>query len=918
MRTLLLALCGLVLVLAFASPGQAQPYQGIACDDVTKSSVDIMRTMSFKARPGDTVGLPLFFKNDSAILAFVAAVQFDSSKMYPLKVPNLGTINPDDSVFSFTPWGRFRKVYQVTGEFGTYDSVGTRAEISNGVAQDSTGATLENVLVLTSLPAYFDPTPSNGIDDGFLVSDTIASGADTIAFLHFVLKPFARQNDTISFSIYNDDKFAGDTVVLGIYTPRYAGCYGAEMTQLWFYDNNGPDNPPGPDTTDITIWPTINPLGVGRLVIDSLYVPVVLPTISLSANPTQVSSGGSSLLSWTATNADSIVISSSTAGRLTVSTTLISSYVANGITVATTFTATAYKGTATATDQVTVTIGGTTVGNPPSFSAPTTLLYEVNEGEPVFFTVTASDIDVGNTVTLTVTSLPTGASFPLPAAAQTVTSNFTWTPDFGQQGTYQVIFTARDNLLNTTTRTVTIVVNELEFDRLFSLSSPPPAGKPVGGLRGTGGIFFPVNLVSSANVYGIQFDLEFPDSMITIDSIVRSGRIPEYTIYDNIGVTPGNIRVVTFGMNNEPVQTDTTTAIMYVVVTLDSSATPWTSAPMKLRNGRESVNPDPNVGGLPLVTDTTGIVEVDSLGDVNLDHYIDVADVVNIVAFVIGNYDLTPRQFATADVVINDSVNVFDLVANINAIYGIPLPVSPAPSTDEHAIVSLAYGEIPAGSRDFMTVASELPEQVAGVEMEIEYDPGTVTLGIPKLTADNGKFALQYKDNGAGKLKVLLYHMAPFKSGELIQAGTADLVSIEVNAKNEVTPGNKQQLRLTKMLLSTSAAGKIEVDGVDEPSLPSSFWLKQNYPNPFNPTTQIQFSIAPGDGGAGMRDVTLDVYNVLGQKVRSLLNGMLSVGPHTVEWDATSESGERVASGIYLYRLQVGAESQTRKMIFLK
>ncbi len=910
MRTLLLALCGFVLILAFASPGQAQPYQGYSCDDVTKSSTDIMRAMSFKARPGDTVGLPLFVKNDSTLLAFVASVQFDTTKMYPLKVPNTATVDPDDSIFSFIPWGRFRKVYQVTGEFGTVDSVGTRGELNYGIRQDSIGASMEDVLTLVSLPS---------IDNGELVSDTIRPGADTIAFLQFVLKPSARHNDTIQFSIYSDDKFAGDTVILGIYTPRYAGCYGAEMTQSWFYDNNGPDLPPGGELTDIIVWPTINPLGNGRLVIDSLYVPVVLPTISLNANPTQVSSGGSTLLSWTATNADSIVISSSTAGRLTVSTTLISSFVASNITVATTFTATAYKGTATATDQVGVTIGGGGGnGNPPTFTSPTILLYEINEGEPVFFNVAATDPDVGNTVTLTVTSLPTGASFPLPAAAQSVNSNFNWTPDFGQKGTYQVIFTARDNLLNTTTRTVTIVVNELEFDRLFSTSTPPPAGKPVGGLRGTNAIFFPVNLVSAANVYGIQFDLEYPDSMITIDSIVRSGRIPEYTIYDNIGQFPGNIRVVTFGMNNEPVQTDTTTAVMYIVVTLDSSATPWTSAPMKLRNGRESINPDPNVGGLPLVTDTTGIVEVDSLGDVNLDHYIDVADVVNIVAYVIGNYDLTPRQFATADVVINDSVNVFDLVANINAIYGIPLPVTPAPPADEHAIVSLAYGDIPAGSRDYMTVASELPEQVAGVEMEIEYDPGSVALGVPKLTTDNGKFAIQYKDNGAGKLKVLLYHMAPFKSGELIQAGSADLVSIEVTAKNEITPGNKQQLRLTKMLLSTSTAGKIEVDGVDAPTLPSAFWLKQNYPNPFNPTTVIEFSIAPGEGGAGMRDVTLDVFNVLGQKVRTLFSGSMAVGPHSVEWDATSESGERIASGIYLYRLQVGAESQTRKMIFLK
>ncbi len=776
---------------------------------------------------------------------------------------------------------------------------------------------MENVLMMTSLPAYVD-TSNNGTDDGFLTADTIRSGADTIAFIHFVLKPFARHNDTIQFSIFQTNKFAGDTVILGIYTPRYAGCYGAEMTQLWYYDNNG-SAPPGPDTTDITIWPTINPLGNGRLVIDSNYVPVVLPTISLSANPTQVSSGGSTLLSWTATNADSIVISSTVGGRLTVSTTLISSYVASNLTVAQTFTATAYKGAQTASDQEAITIGGGGgTGNNPVFSQPTNTVYEVEAGLPVSFTVTVSDPDAGNVVTLSVSGMPSGAIFQIPAPAQSVTSNFSWSPNVNNIGVHQVVFTATDNTSRQTQRVVTITVIASPVDRLFSTSVPRPDGAPVGGLRGAGGIFFPINLVSNADVYGIQFDLNYPDSILTIDSIVKSGRIPEYVVYDNIGQTPGQVRITALGMNNEPVQTDTTTAVMYLVVTLDSSATPWTSAPMKMSRGRESVDPNPAVPAAELVTDTTGIVEVDSLGDVNLDHYIDVGDAVNIVAYIIGAYDLNPRQFATADMVINDSVNVFDLVAGINAIYGIPLPVSPAPPFEEHAIVSLAYSEIPAGSRDYMTVASELPEQVAGAEMVIEYDPSSVSLGIPKLTADNGKFAIRSTDDGNGRLKVLLYHMAPFKSGELIQAGNADLVSIEVTAKNEVTPGNKQQLRLTQLLLSTSTAGKIEVDGVDAPTLPSAFWLNQNYPNPFNPTTVIEFSIAPGEGGAGMRDVTLEVYNVLGQKVRSLMNGKMAVGPHKIEWDATSESGERVASGIYLYRLQVGAETQTRKMVFLK
>ena len=72
-------------------------------------------------------------------------------------------------------------------------------------------------------------------------------------------------------------------------------------------------------------------------------------------------------------------------------------------------------------------------------------------------------------------------------------------------------------------------------------------------------------------------------------------------------------------------------------------------------NGWESINPDPSYPSLPLVT-TAGIVQVDRPGDVNLDKRIDVADLVNIVGYIIGNFGFTPRQFATANVVTDGAI----------------------------------------------------------------------------------------------------------------------------------------------------------------------------------------------------------------------------------------------------------------------
>ena len=94
--------------------------------------------------------------------------------------------------------------------------------------------------------------------------------------------------------------------------------------------------------------------------------------------------------------------------------------------------------------------------------------------------------------------------------------------------------------------------------------------------------------------------------------------------------------------------------------------------------------------------------------------------------------------------------------------------------------------------------------------------------------------------------------------------------------------------------------------------LPDGYSLGQNYPNPFNPDTKIDFSIAQ----AG--HVTLEVFNIRGQTVATLVDSYMSAGTHTIEWDATNSSGEKVATGIYLYRLIAGDVTTTMKMNLVK
>jgi C1A family cysteine protease len=98
--------------------------------------------------------------------------------------------------------------------------------------------------------------------------------------------------------------------------------------------------------------------------------------------------------------------------------------------------------------------------------------------------------------------------------------------------------------------------------------------------------------------------------------------------------------------------------------------------------------------------------------------------------------------------------------------------------------------------------------------------------------------------------------------------------------------------------------------------LPRAFAMLQNYPNPFNPSTTIQFHLPESEGETV--PVLLEIFNLRGQKVRTLLDNPRKPGSYVVRWDGKDDHGKSVGSGIYLYRIVAGEFNSTKKMVLLK
>ena len=231
-------------------------------------------------------------------------------------------------------------------------------------------------------------------------------------------------------------------------------------------------------------------------------------------------------------------------------------------------------------------------------------------------------------------------------------------------------------------------------------------------------------------------------------------------------------------------------------------------------------------------------------------------------------------------------------------------------------------------------------EPIRGIELDIYHDSSVLTYeGVGKgdklenVVDEEGNprtmtLLGNYLDD---HLKVLAYSTSRARTagdgteGDLVHV-TYELAEGE-SLPDEVTfylglanlPGTSMDPELLNVVCdypseSNPVVVSTAVVAIDEnQTIPDKFALHQNYPNPFNPSTQISFDIPQGS-----EHVILNIYNIRGQNVNTLVNEVMSPGKYTMEWNASDEMGNPVSSGIYFYELRSQSFTSRKKMLLIR
>ena len=346
-----------------------------------------------------------------------------------------------------------------------------------------------------------------------------------------------------------------------------------------------------------------------------------------------------------------------------------------------------------------------------------------------------------------------------------------------------------------------------------------------------------------------------------------------------------------------------------------------------------TVNPAPRVAPAGLTAVPAVIREDAAATEVSLTFTLGAAATsVEIVRFTI--VDPSEGTAATRDV---------DYTARLSAIIIIPvgategtttLTLTPIDDEEEEGIEALGVRATLISTNETLATDIELrDDETPSTSIALSADPSTLSenddLTVVTVTATLDGKALEEDatvrlaiDDESSATRDLDYAalftpMIEIPAGSI--TGTVDFyvdpVADNLEEGDEIIRliGTIDGLEGGEVEITLSDPGASEAAKAAVQTRPEAFSLADNFPNPFNPTTTIKYALPQA------ADVELTVYNVVGQPVRTLIAEYQSAGRYAMEWDATNDSGHRLSSGMYFYRLQAGGEFvEVKKMLLLK
>ena len=294
-----------------------------------------------------------------------------------------------------------------------------------------------------------------------------------------------------------------------------------------------------------------------------------------------------------------------------------------------------------------------------------------------------------------------------------------------------------------------------------------------------------------------------------------------------------------------------------------------------------------------------------ALGDADFDSDTDINDVLAVVDFILEEDFPTEDEFRNVDVNMDEEINIADVIMMVDIIYG------GNARTMVYDMNEIAYVDIVTDYKNSkLGIAIEYQGPIRGIELELDYDPDMVNIFSASLAQLQEDVMVTSREIENGKIKVVI---ANLNSGSIESNGNMYVdIPLQFN-------GNEYQVSTVSMkdIKIAGADGNLvrslsRTNLSDIKAIPVDFALQQNFPNPFNPSTEIRFDLPEADF------VNLSVYNMMGQKIKTLTSENMTPGYHSIIWNGTNDAGSRVATGMYFYSINTSQFQSIKKMLFLK